>query len=87
MSARDQTRSIEHRLDRLRNRYKEIRGKRVNWIDHRFEDGWQYVGIQFMDGTHFSLQFTSKIETEGIEFSDRSSGDNVILREYYRRRG
>ena len=58
----------------------------MDWIDHRFEDGWQYVGIQFMDGTYFSLQFTSKIETEGIEFSDRSSGDDVIQREYYRRR-
>ena len=86
MSARDQTRSTEHRLGRLRNTHKEIRGKRVDWIDQRFEDGWQYVGIQFMDATHFSLQFTSKIGTEGIEFSDRSSGDDVIQREYYRRR-
>jgi hypothetical protein len=84
MSAR--TQSIENRLRRLRKRYKEIRGKRVDWIDHRFEDGWLYVGVEFMDGTHFSLQVTARIETEGIEFSDRSSGDDVILREYFRRR-
>lgn len=77
---------VENRLDQLRKRYKEIRGKRVDWIDHRFEDGWLYVGVQFMDGTHFSLQFSASAETEGIEFSDRSSGDDVILREYFRRR-
>lgn len=86
MSASKQRKSSANRFDRLRSRYKEIRGKRVDWIDHRFEDGWLYVGIQFMDGTHFSLQFTSCIETEGVEFSDRKSGDDVILRTYYRRR-
>lgn len=85
MSVRKQT--IESRLDRLRRRYKEIRGKRVDWIDHHFEDGWLYVGVRFMDGTHFSLQFTARIATEGAEFSDRSSGDDVILKTYFRQRG
>lgn len=79
-------RAIRRKYDRLRKRYKEVRGKRVDWIDHRFEDGWLYVGVRFMDGTYFSLQFTPQIETEGIEFSDMSSGDDVILKEYYRRR-
>lgn len=79
-------RAIKRKYDRLRKRYKEVRGRRVDWIDHHFEDGWLYVGVQFMDGTYFSLQFTPQIETEGIEFSDMSSGDDVILKEYYRRR-
>lgn len=86
MSASKRRRSRENRLDRLRRRYKEVRGRRVDWIDYCFEDGWLCVGVQFMDGTHFSLQFSPVIETEGIEFSDRSSGDDVILREYFRRR-
>lgn len=76
---------IKKHYDRLRKRYKEIRGKRVDWIDHRFEEGWLYVGVRFLDGTYFSLQFSPQIETEGVEFSDMSSGDDVILREYYRR--
>ena len=71
--------------DWLRNRYKDIHGKRVDWIDHRFDDGWLYVDVRFMDGTYFSLQFSPQIVTEGAEFSDMSSGDDKILREYYRR--
>jgi len=85
MSAK-RRKSTGNRVDRLRRRYKEVRGRRVDWIDHRFEAGWLYVGVQFMDGTHFSLQFSPRIETEGVEFVDRSSGDDVILREYFRRR-
>jgi hypothetical protein len=83
---REIDRAIKKKYDRLRKRYKEVRGKRVDWIDHRFEEGWLYVGVRFMDGTYFSLQFSPQIETEGIEFSDMSTGDDVILREYYRRR-
>lgn len=41
-------------------------------------------GGRFMDGTYFSLQSSPQIETESIEFSDRSTGDDVILKEYYR---
>jgi len=77
---------IKKRYDRLRNRYKEIRGKKVDWIDHSYEEGLLYVGVRFMDGTYFSLQFSPQIVTDGIEFSDMSSGDDEILKVYYRMR-
>jgi len=35
-----------------------------------------------MDGRYFSLQFSPQIMTEGVEFSDISSEDDVILRTY-----
>jgi hypothetical protein len=79
-------RKIEKRYERLRKRYKEIRGKRLDWISHSHEEGLLYVGIRFTDGTYFSLQFSPQIVTEGIEFSDMSSGDDEILKVYYRRR-
>ena len=79
-------RSIKKRYDRLRKRYKEIRGKKVDWLDHDYEEGFLYVGIRFTDGTYFSLQFSPQVVTEGIEFSDMSSGDDEILKVYYRRR-
>ena len=79
-------RRIKKRYDRLRKRYKEIRGKKVDWIDHHYCEGFLYVGIRFTDGTYFSLEFSPSIVTERIEFSDMSSGDDVIIREYYRRR-
>ena len=54
---------IKKRHERLRRRYKEIRGKRVDWISHNYEDGLLYVGIRFTDGTYFSLQFSTQIVT------------------------
>jgi hypothetical protein len=66
-------RKIKEGYKRLRNRYREIRGKRVDWISHNYEEGL------------LSLQFSPSIVTEGIEFSEMSSGDDVILRQYYRR--
>jgi hypothetical protein len=79
-------RKIKKRYERLRRRYKEIRGKKVDWVSHNFEEGFLYVGIRFTDGTYFSLQFSPSIVTDGIEFSDMSSGDDKILKTYYRRR-
>ena len=76
-------RRIKKRYARLRKRYEEIRGKKVDWISHTYEEGSLYVGIRFMDGTYFSLQFSPSIVTEGIEFSDISSGDEKILRTCY----
>ena len=77
---------IEERYDKLRRRYKEVRGKRVDWISYNYEEGLLYVGIRFMDGTYFSLDFSPQIVTDGVEFSDMSSGDDKILKVYYRRR-
>ncbi len=78
-------RKINKRYARLRKRYKEIRGKKVDWIDHTYEEGSLYVGVRFMDGTYFSLDFSPQIMTDGIEFSDMSSGDEKILKTYYRK--
>ncbi|PYX69047.1 MAG: hypothetical protein DMG78_23180 [Acidobacteria bacterium] len=79
-------RKIRKRYARLRKRYKEIRGKKVDWIEHTYEEGSLYVGVRFMDGTYFSLDFSPQIVTDGIEFSDMSTGDEEILKTYYRRR-
>src|SRR6266566_2649596 len=79
-------RKIRKRYARLRKRYKEIRGKKVDWIEHTYEEGSLYVGVRFMDGTYFSLDFSPQIVTEGVEFSDMSTGDEKILKVYYRKR-
>jgi hypothetical protein len=39
-----------------------------------------------MDKTHFSMQFSTRIVTDGIDFSDVKTGNSEIIREYYRRR-
>ncbi len=71
---------VKKRQEKLRKRFKEIRGKRVDWIDHNYEEGRLYIGIRFMDKTYFSLQFSTRIVTDGIDFSDVKTGDSKILR-------
>src|SRR5215472_1448049 len=77
---------IKKRHEKLRRRYKEIHGKRVDWIDHFVEEGWLFVEVRFKDGQNLSLRFSPQILTEGIELTDRRTGDDKPLREYYRRR-
>src|SRR5258706_16333855 len=79
-------RKIKKRYARLRKQYKEIRGKKVDWIEHSYEEGSLYVGVRFTDGTYFSLDFSSQIVTNEILLSDMATGDGEIIRTYYRRR-
>src|SRR5215469_3234910 len=94
-------RRIKKRQEKLRRRYKEIHGKRVDWIDHFVEEGWLFIEVRFKDGRSFNLHFSPQIVTEGIELIDRRTGDrrsrlprasrgpcrdDKPLREYYRRR-
>ncbi len=77
---------IKKKFEPLRKRYKEIRGKKVDWIEHTYEEGSLYVGVRFTDGTYFSLDFSPQIVTNEILLSDMSTGDEEIIRTYYRRR-
>jgi hypothetical protein len=77
---------IKKRHGRLRNRYREIHKKIVDWVSHSVEEGSVYVCIRFMDKTEFSLQFSPQILTDSIDLSDMSTGNFKMIREYYRRR-
>jgi hypothetical protein len=79
-------RRIKAHHEKLRRRYKEVHGKKVDWISHTIEDGCMYFTVRFKDKTAFHLQVTPELLIEGIELSDWSSGDDRILRTYYRRR-
>ena len=77
---------IKERHARLRNRYREIHKKVVDWVSHSVEEGNVYVCIRFMDKTEFSLQFSPQILTDSIDLADMSTGNLKAIREYYRRR-
>jgi hypothetical protein len=63
----DQHRRLEERIkkrhERLRNKYREIHGKTVDWVSYGFEDGSLYIDIRFKDKTDFSLRFSPQIVT------------------------
>jgi len=79
------TEKTKKRHERLRNRYREIHGKVVDWVTHSFNDGSLYVSIRFIDKTDFSLQFSPTILTDSIDLSDMSTGNFKMIREYYKR--
>lgn len=79
-------RRIRAHHKKLRRRYKEVYGKKVDWISHAVEDGTMYFTVRFTDSTAFHLQVRPDLLIEGIELSDWKTGDDKILRTYYRRR-
>jgi hypothetical protein len=72
--------------EKLRDRYREVHGKAVDWISHSVEEGSLYVNIRFKDKTDFSLQFSLQIVIDGIDLSDMKTGDCEFIRRYYKRR-
>lgn len=77
---------IEEKYDRFRERYPEVRDKKVDFIKHWMEENILFVSIRFMDGTNFCIQYEPTVELVGVEYSDMKTGDTVILKEYFRRR-
>ena len=77
---------IEKKHEKLRRRYPELHGKKVDWISHGYKEGYLYFNVRFMDGKEFSISCSPVIVTDFVDFSDMKTGDDVIIREYYRRR-
>jgi hypothetical protein len=82
-------RRIKKRLQKWRNRYKEIRNKRIDYVTHFYEHGYLYINLYFTDKTNFSLDFSiaePAIVPWSIEYGDMKSGDYENIRTYYLRR-
>ena len=79
-------RRIKKKYEKLRRRYPEVHGKKVDWISHWHEEGYLSCNVRFTDGKNFSILCSPTIVTNVVDFSDVKTGDSVIIREYYRRR-
>jgi hypothetical protein len=77
---------IKKREDKHRRCYKAVHGKKVDFVKHWMEENILFVSIRFLDGTNFSIQYEPTVELVGVDYSDMSRGDEVILKEYFRRR-
>jgi hypothetical protein len=49
------------------------------------EEGYFSFNVRFTDGKN-SILCSPAIVTDFVDFSDMKTGDDVIIREYYRRR-
>ena|SRR6516225_10010000 len=78
-------RRIKKKHEKLRNRYREVHGKKVDWISHWIEEGILFFTVRFTDGKCFSVTYSPGVVLDTVDFSDMSTGDEIILRQYYQR--
>jgi hypothetical protein len=79
-------RRIKKKHEKLRRRYPEVHGKKVDWISQWYEEGLCFFSVRFTDGKNFCIACHPVIVTDSIDFSDMKTGDDVIVREYYKPR-
>jgi hypothetical protein len=78
-------RRIKKKHEKLRSRYREVHGKKVDWISHWIEEGILFFTVRFTDGKCFSVTYSPGVVLDTVDFSDMSTGDEIILRQYYQR--
>ena len=78
-------RRIKKKQKKLRKRYREVQGKRVDWISHWIEEGTLFFTVRFTDGKCFSVTYSPCFLLDTVDFSDMSTGDDVVLKTYYQR--
>lgn len=77
---------IKKKHEKMRKRYREVHGKKVDWISHWIEEGMLFFTVRFTDGKCFSVTYSPCVILDTVDFSDMSTGDDVILKEYYQRK-
>jgi len=84
---RELSKRIKKRQDEYRRRYRAVHGKKLDFINHFVEENNLFISIRFLDGTNFCIRYEPTVELRGVDYSDMSSGDDVILKEYFKRCG
>jgi hypothetical protein len=82
---RELSKRVKKREDEHRRRYRAVRGKKVDFINHFVEENILFISIRFLDGTNFCIRYEPTLELHGVDYSNMSSGDDVILKEYFKR--
>lgn len=78
-------RRIKKNHEKLRKQYREVHGKKVDWISHWIEEGILFFTVRFTDGKCFSVTYSPCALLDTAHFSDMSTGNEVILKSYYQR--
>ena len=62
--------------------YPGVKGKVVDWIEHKFEEGMLYIHVRFQDKTEVTFTVGSRLQIIEADLSDWKTGDDVIKRTY-----
>jgi hypothetical protein len=60
--------------------YRGLRGKVVDWVEHKFEEGLLYIHVRFVDKTELCWRIATRMTIEEGDLSDWKSGDFKQLR-------
>jgi hypothetical protein len=62
-------RRIKKKNEKLRNQYRGVHGKKVDWISHWIEEGILFFTVRFMDGKCFSVTYSPCVVLDTVDFS------------------
>lgn len=66
-------RRIKKNHEKLRKQYREVHGKKVDWISHWIEEGILFFTVRFTDGKSFSITYSPCVPLDTVDFSDMST--------------
>jgi hypothetical protein len=64
--------------------YRGLRGKIVDWVEHKFEQGLLYIHVRFVDKTELCWRIATRMTIEESDLADWTSGDFKQLRAFVR---
>lgn len=56
-------------------RYRGVRGKVVEWVEHTFEEGSLYINVRFADKSELCWRIATRMTIEEADLADWTSGD------------
>ena len=66
------------------HRYRSLKGKVIDCVEHKFEEGVLYIHIRFIDKTELCWRITTRMTIEQGDLADWTSGDFKQLRVFVR---
>jgi hypothetical protein len=64
--------------------YRGLRGKVVEWVEHKFEEGLLYIHVRFVDKTELCWRIATRMTIEEGDLSDWKSSDFKQIRVFAR---
>ncbi len=59
-----------------------VRGKVVDWVEHKFEEGMLYIHIRFQDRTELTYTLGSRLVIEEAVLGNLSTGNYKTISKY-----
>lgn len=62
--------------------YPGVRGKVVDWVEHKFEEGTLYIHVRIQDRTELKYTLGCRLVIEEAVLGDLSTGDYKTIGKY-----